>query len=1142
VLGQVDVRSVSAVVGARSFARGWQYAEDGHVLDVDWDEDDEVLAGRVRGNGAVYETEADLERRPGRGYVLVEGTCTCPVEVDCKHVAAVALVAGGLAGRAPAEADAGASGDPAAGPAPRLEVVTTEDRGWRAALAPLVDTAADTPTGTPLALELRLDQTGAGGAGARTGGAGGAGGQARLAARIMQRGRRRWVYGGLSWGQLHTRQVRQADYRADHLDLVRQLHALHRARPDGGPTPGYALRPDTDKMIDLAGVGRALWPLLEEAERLGLPLLHADSRLGPVDLGRTAQLHLDATLDSDGSMVLRPGLRVDGLDDEVVVLGFLGADGHGVVWSPRSRVAASSDPRAWPLGLAPLATPAPAALRRLTRSGRTVDVPADDVAAFRLEVWPQLRHAVSVTSSDGSFTPPDISGPRLVLAARYGPDHVLDVTPAWGYAVGDAERRFPPDGLGDSGDPGPDSAGLGGSGGGTGIRDLQAEDELGRSLAADTGLDRVGLITSRGLGQPLRLRGLDTMRFTTEVLPLLDDRDDIVVEVAGDPAEFRDVGDSLTVGLSTDAVAGETDWFDLGVTVTVDGHELPFTTVFGALAGDQPHLLLPDGAWFSLEKPELQSLRQLIAEARTLHDQPLDGLRINRYQVDLWDELCQLGVVTRQADTWARQVDTLRDLAELEDVDLPADLTAELRPYQRDGFRWLAFLWQHGMGGVLADDMGLGKTLQTLALICHARAHAPTRRPFLVVAPTSVVPNWVEEAARFAPGLSVAAVRRTGATSGRTVDELAEGADVVVTSYTLLRLDAAAYRSVDWAGMVLDEAQHAKNHRSKVYGCIRRLPAPFKLVITGTPMENNLMELWSLLSIAAPGLFPDPVRFAQHYAQPIERQGDGEVLDRLRRRIRPLMKRRTKELVAADLPPKQEQVVTVDLHPRHRKAYDTHLQRERQKILGLIDDFDRNRFTILRSITLLRQLSLHPALVGDDEDDDAAGVPCAKLDSLVEAMQEVVAGGHRALVFSQFTGFLDLVGQRLDAEGIEHCRLDGRTRRRDEVLRRFKDGTAPAFLISLKAGGFGLNLTEADYCFLLDPWWNPATEAQAIDRTHRIGQTRHVFVYRLVSRGTIEEKVMALARRKAALFTGVLDDGDLFSGALDVDDVRSLFA
>jgi len=255
-----------------------------------------------------------------------------------------------------------------------------------------------------------------------------------------------------------------------------------------------------------------------------------------------------------------------------------------------------------------------------------------------------------------------------------------------------------------------------------------------------------------------------------------------------------------------------------------------------------------------------------------------------------------------------------------------------------------------------------------------------------------------------------------------------------------------------------------------------------------------------------------------------------------RRRIKPLVKRRSKEHVARDLPARQEQTLEVELHPRHRKLYDTYLQRERQKILGLLGDFDHNRFTILRSITLLRQLSLHAGLV--DERDDA--IPCAKLSTLAEQLGEVAGSGHRALVFSQFTAFLAKCPDRLDQEGVGYCYLDGATRRRDHELERFKTGDDPVFLISLKAGGVGLNLTEADYCFLLDPWWNPATENQAIDRTHRIGQTRPVMIYRLIARDTIEEKVVALARRKAALFSGVMDDGELFATSLTAEDIRGL--
>jgi SNF2 family DNA or RNA helicase len=378
----------------------------------------------------------------------------------------------------------------------------------------------------------------------------------------------------------------------------------------------------------------------------------------------------------------------------------------------------------------------------------------------------------------------------------------------------------------------------------------------------------------------------------------------------------------------------------------------------------------------------------------------------------------------------------------------------------------------------------------------------------------------------------------TLARRGAALESVIAGADAVVISYTLLRLDFESYGALSWSGLVLDEAQYVKNHQSKAHACARQVTAPFKVAITGTPMENNLMELWSLLSITAPGLFPNPERFRDYYARPIEKGGNTELLAQLRRRIRPLITRRTKEQVAADLPEKQEQVLEVDLHPRHRKLYQTHLQRERQKVLGLLGDVNHNRFTILRSLTLLRQLSLHAALV----DDAHADVPCAKIDSLLEQISDVVGGGHRALVFSQFTRFLRLVRGRLEADGVECCYLDGGTVNRPAVISSFKEGSAPVFLISLKAGGFGLNLTEADYCFLLDPWWNPATEAQAVDRTHRIGQTRNVMVYRLIAAGTIEEKVMALKARKAELFSSVIDSDGAFSSALSADDIRALFA
>ena len=411
--------------------------------------------------------------------------------------------------------------------------------------------------------------------------------------------------------------------------------------------------------------------------------------------------------------------------------------------------------------------------------------------------------------------------------------------------------------------------------------------------------------------------------------------------------------------------------------------------------------------------------------------------------------------------------------------------------------------------------------------------------PLLIVTPTSVMATWASQAAMFCPGLDVRVIPETEKKAKRAVAAQAAGADLVITSFALFRIDEEAYRAVSWCGLVLDEAQFVKNHQAKTYQCARLLPAPFKLAITGTPLENSLMDLWSMLSIVAPGLFPNPQRFSEYFRRPIENGTAPERLDALRRRVRPLMLRRTKDLVAPDLPPKTEQVLDVALNPAHRRIYDTHLNRERQRVLRLVADLDKNRITILQSLTMLRQLTLDAALI----DESYAGkVSASKIDVLVEQLREVAAEGHRALVFSQFTRFLTSVRTRLTDEGIACCYLDGRTRDRAGRIAEFTEGDAPVFLISLKAGGFGLTLTEADYVYILDPWWNPATEEQAIDRTHRIGQDKPVMVYRLVATDTIEQKVIALQQRKRDLFDAVVDGGAASSGALTAEDIRELFA
>jgi len=1142
-LRDVDLASFRAAIGPEGCADGTTAVQRGAVVQMAWEASQQLLTGTVRDVGGEIRTvSASFRASPGFPLRFREGYCSCARGTNCVHVAALVLAATDET-LLPAPTAAGTTARRS-----KLPWEQSLDSLLAAPPAHSAPATSEVTANAPLAVELSLvpiapepvrypsystdngrheppveDPVR----------------KFKLQARLVQPGRLGgWVAGSLSWSRLDFMLLRD-EFPEAHVRLLHELYALYRASSAaqhsssyyyGYSSPGYG----DQKYLDLSACeSLQLWPILEHAHTVGLPFVYKGKQ-GTVPPPGPAELCLDVTTDGT-TLLIAPVIKTADSDD-AVPLRFIGNEGHGVIYADRAQVGNGELAR---FRLARLTHPVPTQLQHLALSDERLVIPEAGQAAFLSRYYPRLRRQATVTSSDGSFTAPEISGPALVVRAAYTRGHHIDIRWEWSYQVGGTELRAS---LGAVHDPFRDPeaearilAGISLPAGSPGV----PHEATARVLTDASPAGQGGQVSVTKQGPAVTLRGLDTMAFTTEVLPLLQSRDDVRVEVTGRVPDYHEAGDSLEIGLSTAELDGEHDWFDLGITVTVEGREVPFSDLFVALAHGQTHMLLPDGAYFSLDKPELAALARLIDEARALQDQPDGRLRISRFQAGLWEELSGLGVVGHQAEDWQQQVRGLLAVEEIDAVPVPASINAHLRPYQLSGFQWLAFLWTHGLGGILADDMGLGKTLQTLALLQHAKDVTGTQEtPFLIVAPTSVLANWAGEAHRFAPDLKVVTVSDTLGRRGSTLADVIDGADAVVTSYTLLRLDFEAYGGHKWAGLILDEAQYVKNHQSKAYQCARRVSAPFKVAITGTPMENNLMELWSLLSIAAPGLFPNPERFKDYYARPIEKSGNSELLAQLRRRIRPLIMRRTKEQVAADLPDKQEQVLEVELDPRHRRVYQTHLQRERQKVLGLLGDVNHNRFTILRSLTLLRQLSLHAALV----DEELTDVPSAKIDSLLEQIEDVVGGGHRALVFSQFTRFLRIARRQLEASGVECCYLDGTTTNRAAVISSFKEGTAPVFLISLKAGGFGLNLTEADYCFLLDPWWNPATEAQAVDRTHRIGQTRNVMVYRLIASGTIEEKVMALKARKAELFSSVIDSEGAFSSALSADDIRALFA
>ena len=478
------------------------------------------------------------------------------------------------------------------------------------------------------------------------------------------------------------------------------------------------------------------------------------------------------------------------------------------------------------------------------------------------------------------------------------------------------------------------------------------------------------------------------------------------------------------------------------------------------------------------------------------------------------------------AEALPASLEGLRRLAQgfegLPQAPLPAGLRAELRPYQRRGVDWLAFLRAAGLGGLLADDMGLGKTLQALVAI------ASVPGPSLVVAPTSVLRNWVLEAARFLPGLSVCLYHGPQ----RRLDP---GAHLVVTSYALLRLDAEALCARPWRYAVLDEAQTIKNPDAQVARAARRLTAEHRLALTGTPVENRLEELWSLFAFALPGFLGQREGFSAKVADALGGPDQRGALTWLRRRVRPFVLRRMKREVAPELPPRTEMVLTCELSDDERGLYEV-LRQAALRDVGAALVAGRT-LSVLEALLRLRQAACHPGLL-----PGRAETRSSKLDLLVERLATLAEEGHRALVFSQWTSFLDLCEPALAEAGISACRLDGSTRDRQAVVERFQAEDGPTvFLLSLKAGGTGLNLTAADYVFHLDPWWNPAVEDQAVDRAHRIGQDKPVFSVRLVAAGTVEERIVALQHAKRDLAAAAIGDEGLLAANLTSAELLALF-
>jgi superfamily II DNA or RNA helicase len=609
---------------------------------------------------------------------------------------------------------------------------------------------------------------------------------------------------------------------------------------------------------------------------------------------------------------------------------------------------------------------------------------------------------------------------------------------------------------------------------------------------------------------------------------------DVDVEASTDLAAFFAPPLRATMDFSARPTDSSHDWFDVTVALRIGDTQLTSEEVALLLKAKGKWVRLPKHGWRRLE---LDAAAMDAATSSTLDRLGLTAADVLASGRTATHRVHALQLAAEAAALEARDAalaqglrERLATLAAMAPAEIPGSLSATLRPYQREGFQFLAHLSSLGFGGVLADDMGLGKTVQSLAWLLHLRSKC-RRGAFraLVVCPKSVMHGWLGEASRFAPDL--AADVFVPAMTARKAAKV----PLLVANYTQLRLQAAWFCGIEWNAVILDEGQFIKNPASQIAEVARNLKARERLVLTGTPVENRLTDLWSLFAFAQPGLLGTATAFRRQYDEK-----DPAALERLHRRVRHFLLRRTKAQAAPDLPPRTEDEITVDLEPAQRKLYDAELKRARQQLLGIDSDraLDKVRFNVLSSLLRLRQICCHPALL----DPAHAATPSAKLEALLERLEELRDEGHQVLVFSQFVEMLELIRGRLVDAGIGHLLLTGATENRAELVARFQEDRAnTVFLLSLKAAGFGLNLTAASYVILYDPWWNPAVEAQAIDRTHRIGQTRPVIAYRLLACDTVEQKIRQLQQEKAALAAAVVQEESL-ARVLDLESLRRILS
>ena len=657
------------------------------------------------------------------------------------------------------------------------------------------------------------------------------------------------------------------------------------------------------------------------------------------------------------------------------------------------------------------------------------------------------------------------------------------------------------------------------------VRDLETEDDwLGELL--DTGLMEHDILGGEFVQDDWTDTGPEPLFWH-----LFIERDLPRLRELGWQATFLDdwdTGVELIDGWQGDIVEQEDGDLDLDLYLEHNGQRIPLVPALIAwfdnpLRGEDDELLveLGDDRYARIDRASVQPVLDTLTDLLNRDAVPGDTLRLPPTDVGHLANLDQHGLFTG-GEAAREKARRLTRLERIEPVPPPTGLKAELRPYQQLGLNWLQFLREFGFGGILADDMGLGKTIQTLAHLLLEKDAGRLDRPALIIAPTSLLGNWRSEAARFTPDL------RCLVHHGNDRIQNAEAwrdADLVITSYALAWRDEALLNEQTWSFVILDEAQAIKNPRTKMAKAIYSLKASHRLCLTGTPLENHLGDIWALMRFLMPGFLGSWQHFNEHYRKPIEKQRDTDRFNALITRLSPFLLRRTKDIVARELPAKTEITQTVELEGPQRALYDSIRATMEKRVKDLLEQkgLASSQIEILDALLKLRQACCDPALV---KIDTAKNVEIsAKLDWLIPTLTEMVEEGRKVLVFSSFSSMLTRIGQALNSAGIGYSTLTGQTRKRDDAIAAFQDGDAPVFLISLKAGGVGLNLTAADTVIHFDPWWNPQAEAQATDRAYRIGQDKPVFVYKLVAENTVEDRILALQHHKKAMADRLLAGG-----------------